>query len=289
MTWGIEEQISDDRQKFEAYIESYNPTDYFGWWYKAKALSALKRFDDAIMAFDKAIWYAPDDQDNILLIKKQRAECADHIGLKSIELEESDPIVEPKDTMSARVCINNGILFAENNCHEEAIAQFDEAIIFDQTDFYPHFCRGESLFALEKFDDAILSFDLALECNNISEYYLGKSEIYFWKGKSLAYLKKYHDAALAFEQAISDGNLEEAQLEEAYLLKGIAFADLEIYDMAIDSFNQLINKDVIHEKIFLVKSLRYKGEVLLNLGRNKEASISLLNAIDLLLDEQNEQ
>jgi hypothetical protein len=38
-----------------------------------------------------------------------------------------------------------------------------------------------------------------------------------------------------------------------------------------------------------VKALRYKGEVLLNLGKDKEAAISLLKAIDLLIDGQNEE
>jgi hypothetical protein len=64
----------------------------------------------------------------MLLIKKHRAECADHLGLKSIDIEDNDPLSESEDPRIAAYCVNNGINFAKNKRHEEAIAQFDEAI-----------------------------------------------------------------------------------------------------------------------------------------------------------------
>ena len=287
MTWDeeIEKKIREDRQKFEAIIDDIKSTNFYDLWYKAKALSALKRHDDALIEFDNAIRVGIKDKDSLLLIKKHRAECADHLGLRPTEIEDKDPLNEFEDPSIAGFHVNIGIKLARDNRHEEALAEFDEAINYDPTDFSAHFEKGKSLATLEKYEEALAEFDNALESNG--ERNSVTSEILLWKGKSLVALGELVDALESFQKAIEEGSFEDG-LEETYLFEGIAFADLGFYESAVDAFDVLINKDEINEKV-LVKALRYKGEVLLNLGKNKEAAISLLKAIDLLLDEQNKE
>ncbi|MGH8496847.1 MAG: tetratricopeptide repeat protein [Gammaproteobacteria bacterium] len=87
-----------------------------------------------------------------------------------------------------------------------------------------------------EFDKAIAVIDQLAPMTDNGEYYLQKAQLFAEK-------TEWEQVAEAAKQAVDKGGMEEKQTGGSYLLLGIAMAELERYDEAIDALEEAKNYD----------------------------------------------
>ncbi len=125
---------------------------------RGRALDGLKRYDDAIGAFDKAIALKPDyprayNNKGIALKNTGKFDEAIAAYDKAIELK---PDLVPAYN-------NKGIALFFLGKHDEAIKAFDKAIELKPADHYAYVSKGCSLTELGKYGEAVESFGKGID------------------------------------------------------------------------------------------------------------------------------
>lgn len=127
-------------------------------FFKGRALIGLRRYDDAITAFDKAIELKPD---------YAKAYNNKGIALKNIrKLNEAinayDKAIELRPDL-VQAYNNKGIALRILGKYDEAIKTYDEAIGLRPDDPYAYVSKGAALTSLGKYQEAIESYRRAVE------------------------------------------------------------------------------------------------------------------------------
>ncbi|MBD1219195.1 MAG: tetratricopeptide repeat protein, partial [Aphanizomenon flos-aquae Clear-A1] len=128
-------------------------------------------------------------------------------------------------------------LFVEGNKllrlqkYQEAIASYDKAIAIKPDFHEAWYGRGLCLDNLQKYQEAIASFDKAIAIK--SDYY------YAWhnRGFSLNELQKYQEAITSFDKAIAI----KPDFYDAWNNRGFSLEKLQKYQEAITSFAEVLN------------------------------------------------
>jgi tetratricopeptide (TPR) repeat protein len=229
------------------------------WNNKGNALYELKRYEDAIKAYDKAIELNPKYTDpwnnkGLVLHKLKRYEDAIKAYDKAIEL----------DPKYADPWYNKGNVLAKLKRYEDAIEAYDKAIELDPKDAYPWYGKGNALYELKRYEDAIEAYDKAIEIDPKHAY------PWFSKGNVLARLKRYEDAIEAYDKAI------EIDPKYAYPWnnKGLVLHELKRYEDAIEAYDKAI--EIYPKDASLHCNL---GEYYLELSDLKNASKKVGNAL----------
>ncbi len=218
-------------------------------------LSRLKRYDEAIVSFARAIQLKPDffqaynSRGNSL----QALGCFDEaigsytcaIALKpdyaiaytncgnafQATKRYSDAIERYSRAITLKpdyvdAYNNRGTAFRRLGSFAEALADFDNAIALvpDRAELYMN--RGNALQELKRFEDAIGSYDKAISLNP------GYPEAYSNRGLALRQLGRLHDAMTSFEKAIAI----KPDYYEAIWNRGLLYLEMGQYDLGWRGF-----------------------------------------------------
>src|SRR5436305_2268961 len=176
-----------------------NPTDTLAHHNKGVALLNLKRYNEAILSFDQAIQFDPNYADayrdrGLALTKLKRYDEANPV-FGQIMLKRYDEAIQlnPTDAVAYR---NKGVTLGSLRRYDEAILAYDEAIQLNPNDADAHCNKGIALLKLKRYDEAIFSFDKAIQLNP------SDPDAYDNKGIALNNLQRYDEAIQAFDEAI---------------------------------------------------------------------------------------
>jgi tetratricopeptide (TPR) repeat protein len=191
----------------------------------------LKKYDEAIAAFQKTIEIDPKDARAYYNMgfsygKQEKYDEAIAAFQKAIE-------IDPKDAMTY---YNMGISFGKQEKYDEAIAAFQKAIKIDPKDAMAYYNIGISFGKQEKYDKAIAAFQKAIE---IDPKY---AATYYNLGNALGRQEKYDEAIAAFQKAIEI----DPKYAYAYNNMGVALKNQEKYDEVITAFQKFIEIDPGH-------------------------------------------
>jgi predicted O-linked N-acetylglucosamine transferase (SPINDLY family) len=200
-----------------------NPDYAEAWSNKAASLHELKRFDEAIAHYDKALSLKPD-----------YAEAWSNKGVSLHELKRFDEAIAHYDkALSLKPdyvegWANKGVSLKELKRYDEAIAHYDKALNLkpDYAEAWSN--KGASLHELKRFDEAIAHYDKALSLNPDINWAWGdllhtKMKICDWTGLTES-LEKISKKVMANEKvaqafslfALSDNAFLHKKCSETY-------------------------------------------------------------------------
>ncbi len=258
---------------------------------KGAAAHALRRFEEALNAFDKAISLLPDSKNispsELHIIWHNRGKALTDLGRfddalasldKALSLKSDEKIWLDKARVFSRLddserefhaldmalSINpdfenayafKGIALYELGRYSEALSALNKAISIKFDFPLAHELRGENLFKLGRHEEALKEIDIFLtqEPKNITALK--------HKGATLLFLKRYDESLDAYNLILS--------LKPDHLLalygKGAALGGLKRYDEALEALNTALQYDPNYEPAKnLIK--------LLNSGRPSQSS-----------------
>jgi|GEM_PF-617667 len=189
---------------------------------------------------------------------------------KSSEREEvnrisvADPSQLPFD--NAEDYFNRGLAHGAVNRHEEAIADFSEAIRLKPDDAEAYYNRGFAYFKLNRHEEAIADYSEAIRLRpDFAEAYFGRGGVYFG-------VKRHEEAIADCSEAIR----LRPDFAEAYNNRGVVYGDLNRHEEAIADFSEAIRlKPDFAEAYF------GRGGVYFGVKRHEEAIADCSEAIRL--------
>ena len=158
--------------------------------HKAKTLSCLGRFNDAIEFYDKSLLCLPSVEK---YIDKAFAMQSLKRSREAIECFEKSLLMNPRSTIAL---YNKGLEHALLREYGEAIKCYDTAIEITPLDPILLSAKATTLMSICMFEDAVVLFDTCSGIDPLSVYHI------FNKGNSLAHLKKYVEAIVCFDTVI---------------------------------------------------------------------------------------
>src|SRR6266567_2481396 len=191
------------------------------WFEEGNRLSDLKRYEEALAAYEQAIRLDPDDvtayyKKSAALIKLKRYEEA------LITLEQAIRL----DPNYARAYTDKGAILNQFGRYEEALIALEQAIRLDPNDVFAYNNKGHALSGLGRYEEALIALEqvIRLDPNNALAYNN--------KGHALNQLGRYEEALSILEQAIRlDPNFA-----AAYNNKGTALIGLGRYEEARQAY-----------------------------------------------------
>jgi tetratricopeptide (TPR) repeat protein len=227
-------------------------------------LQELKRFDEALASYDRALALRPDD-----------AEALNNRGNTLKELKRSDEALASYDRALAvqpdytQAFYNRGVTLQELKRFDEALASYDRALAL-RPDFAEALRnRGVTLQELTRFDVALASYDRALALR------LDDAEALNNRGIALKELKRFDEALANYDRALA----VRPDFAEALNNRGNILKELTRFDEALVSYHRALG---VHPDY--VDALYNRGNTLQELKQFEEALASYNRAIALKPD-----
>lgn len=202
-------------------------------------------------------------------------------------LEEAVSVYEKSISVAL---VNRGVALRSLLRQEDALASYDQAIIWNETSAVAHFNRANTLTTLLRIDEAIASYDQAIA---LSENY---ADAYYYRGNALVALKRKYEALESFDRATAI----KRDFVDALFARGMILEELKYFEEALKSYQSVASLRPEHaeahfrrgrifeeQKEFEKALVNYdsaiaspadhlearnnSGVVLLNLGRLEEA------------------
>jgi tetratricopeptide (TPR) repeat protein len=230
------------------------------------ALRNLKRFEEALAAYENAIALKPsmaeahNSHGNILKdLKRHEAALASY----------DQAIALKPDYTEAHS--NRGTVLHDLKRFDEALACYRAAIALNPDFAEAHGNRGNTLKDLKRFDEAITSYDKAIAIAP------GFAEAHANRATVLKDLRRLEEALSGCDRAIA----LKPDYDEAYRNRGLVLIDLKRFDEALTNFDMAIALNPN-----FAEAHHGRGIVLTCLKRSDEAAISFDKALRLMpLDE----
>jgi tetratricopeptide (TPR) repeat protein len=232
--------------RFPGYAQAHNS--------RGLALQGLKRYNEALASYEKAIDLEPKYADahlnrgNVFLVLRRFDKA----------LEGYDRLIAfQPDHAAAYNC--RGIALQELRQSDQALASYDKAISIDPACVTAHSNRGLILKAMGRRDEALASFDkaIAMQPDNALTHNN--------RGLVLNELTRYHDAVASFDKAIA----LKRDYAVAHNNRGVTLRELKQLDLALESFDTAVGL-----KPDYAAAHDNRGLVLLELKRLDEALAS---------------
>src|SRR6266568_6936023 len=192
------------------------------WFEYGVALNRLGRFEESLVAYDRALALDPSNAS----AHYNRGMTLDELGRFEDALAAIDQALKlglnDADTHNGR-----GKALLDLGRFADALAVFDQAVALDPSNASAHNNRGVALCDLGRFQDGLVAFDQAFTLNpSNANYPSGRS----W---ALLNLGRVEDALAACDQALAlnPNNFS------ALLNKGIALTEIADFDNALTMFN----------------------------------------------------
>lgn len=156
------------------------------------ALQALKRYDEALASFSKAIALNPGYGDayinrGVTLHTLKRYDEALASYDKAVALQPNHPEAH----------YNRGLVLHLLKRHEEALASYDKAIALkpDHADAFNN--RGHTLHVLKRVNDSLASYERAIALRP------GFAEAWYYRGIIMQETKRYEEALASYQKAVA--------------------------------------------------------------------------------------
>jgi tetratricopeptide (TPR) repeat protein len=160
------------------------------WLNEGDALCGLKRYEEALAAYDQAIRLDPNDA----LTYRRKGNAL--YGLKRYEeaLAAYEQAIHLDPNLAATY-YNKGIALRNLKRYEEALTALEQAIHLDPSDAHAYDNKGSALHHLKRYQEALFAYEQAihLDPDNVDAYY--------GKGFTLEALGKKQEAQQAYERA----------------------------------------------------------------------------------------
>jgi tetratricopeptide (TPR) repeat protein len=249
--------------------------------YLGKSLLLLKRFDEALLAYQRASDKNQQKRDFVLYLERGQlfsilnrdSEAANSYN-QAINLQPNHPtaylfrgaIYIKKQqysqaiadfTQAIKLEPNNpfaytslGAVYTKQKQYPQAIAAFDQAIKFDPQFSLAHIGRGLVYSTQKKYPQSILDFTQAIKFDPQS------SLAHKGRGDSYRKLKQYPQAIADFTQAIK----LDPQYTRSYYSRGLIYKEQEQYPKAIADFTQAIKLNPQYTKSYLNRGIIYSEQ-----------------------------
>jgi serine/threonine protein kinase len=237
---------------------SDNKTDFLQ---QGNQFIELKRYDEAVIAFNRALDKEPKSID--ALNGKGKALLKDQKYRDAIEAFEQATTIDPKSFV-AWLGKGEALKAIENNT--AASQAFKEALAIQPESFEALNQYGFTLLSLENYSEALTVYQKALKIKQ------DDPQTWLYQGIALGKLERYEDALASFEKVLKI----EPNDAKALLGKGLALNGLKRYQPAIASFNQ-----AIESQRDLTEAWFGKGKTLQTLGQHEAALVDFKTAKDL--------
>jgi tetratricopeptide (TPR) repeat protein len=163
-----------------------------------------------------------------------------------------------------KIWLLRGRILGNLERYEEALTSFDRAVAINPDD-QVWVLRGVTLFNLERYKEALDSFDKAVTINPDDR------KVWVLRGRILGNLERHEEALASFDRAVAIN-----PDDQVWVLRGVTLFNLERYKEALDSFDKAIA--INHDDY---QSWRLRGNTLNNLERYEEALASFDKAISI--------
>jgi serine/threonine protein kinase len=245
-------------QAFEQAI-FLNPDFTAPWYHIGYVLGKLNRYIEALKAYEKAIqinpYYAPAHYGRgIMLSKLNRPQEA---------LEAFEQVIRIDPSNSAAYNTKGKALWQLNR-FDEALVAFERAIQLDPTSADSYTSKGYTLYLYNRYNDALIAFEKAFQLDMTDVAAL------FGKGNALYELSRFEESLIALEKAIQ----LDPSFTYAYISKGKTLYSLKRYQEALAALERAIQLESD-----LAEAWYFKGEVLGTLARYAEALIAYEQAL----------
>jgi tetratricopeptide (TPR) repeat protein len=171
----------------------------------------------------------------------------------------------------AKLHLEMALLYLSGDRYVKALDSLDSTIELQENNYER--CnlwrlRGVTLFNLERYEEALASFDQAIAINP-------DQQVWVLRGRILGNLERYEEALDSFDKAIAISSDR-----QVLILRGRILGNLERYEEALDSFDKAIAISSDRQVLIL------RGRILENLERYEEALDSFDKAIAISSDRQ---
>ncbi|HAF23021.1 MAG TPA: hypothetical protein DCK93_08950 [Blastocatellia bacterium] len=232
------------------------------WSNKGGSLESMRRREDAIVCYDKALaidpHYAP------ALINKGNA--LDVLGRHKEAIVCYDKALETASRCADYAWGNKGLCLARLGRHEEALVCYDKALLSDPLYVPAWRSKGASLATLGRHEDAIACLDKAISIDRRD------SAAWNSKGSALVKLGRHVEAISCFDKAIASDPLYAA----AWGNKGRSLGSLNRHEEAITCYDRAIATEPGDASLW-----NNKGASLAALGRRAEGLVCFDKALTI--------
>jgi predicted O-linked N-acetylglucosamine transferase (SPINDLY family) len=237
-------QVLQEMSRFEAAIDSFdraieltpiNVLPYLAHSSRGFALGGLKKFVDAVAAFDMAIALKRDYFDahcarGHVLLELQRYEHAIASYDEAITLGSTN--LQAQTAYAKR-----GFALKELKRFQEALASYDRAILLEDSDSEVRINRAGVLQEMGQYEAAIASYDRAIEMNP------DNVEAHAGRGFALLAQSRYEAALASFDRAVA------LQPDMKYLSAFRQFARMQVCDWhGLASFLEQLERQLLARK-----------------------------------------
>ena len=254
-------------KRYEEAIAAYDtalqlqPNFPFSLQGKGDALYELARYEEAVAAYDDALSLRPDS-----VILSNRGNALSNLGRYGEALESLNAALKLQPDSSDALNNKGNVLFRLGR-YEEALATYDVALKSQPDSPIVLYNKGTNLNNLGRYEEALESLNAALKLQPDFP-----AEVLSNKGSSLAGLERYEEAITAYDAALEI----EPENPSTHYNKGIALAALGRYEEAITAYDTTLKIEPKYPA-----ALQNKGTVLAALERYEEAITSYDAALQL--------
>jgi tetratricopeptide (TPR) repeat protein/S1-C subfamily serine protease len=215
--------------------------------YLGKSLLLLRRFDEALIAYQRASDKNQQKRDFVLYLErgelfsilKRDSEAANSYN-QAINLQPNHP----------RAYILRGAIYTKQKQYSQAIADFTQAIKLDPNDSWAYAMLGAVYTKQKQYPQAIANFDQAIKFDPQHELaHIGRGIIYSKQ-------KKYPQSIVDFTRAIE----LDSQSSIAHRSRGNSYRKLKQYSQAIADFTRAIKLDPEYSLAYHDRGLVYKAQ-----------------------------
>jgi tetratricopeptide (TPR) repeat protein len=235
----------------------------FDWLNYGNQLWRLRRLDEAVAAFERAI--ALQNDFSQAYYSKGLALWYANKYPEALSAFESATQLDPTFSVAWRM---KGSTLYRLKKYDSALIAYDKAIALQSDDFVLHVERGDVLEELKRFSQAITAYNQAIQLKSHSWAYNNR-------GNAYSNLKQYQKAIEDYNRALAI-NPDHAN---AYVNRGNVYYDLKEYPKAIEDYNRAltINPD-------LAQAYYNRGNVYYYLKRYQRAIKDFNSALALNTD-----
>jgi tetratricopeptide (TPR) repeat protein/S1-C subfamily serine protease len=276
-------QQDDLRSAVKAFdlAAKIDPSFFESARYLGKSLLLLRRFDEALIAYQRASDKNQQKRDFVLSLERgpifsvlnRDSEAANSFN-QAISLQPNHPtaylyrgLIYTKQNQYPQAIADfmqaikldpsepwaytaMGAVYTKQKQYPQAIAAFEQAIKFDPQHAFAHIGRGLIYSKQKKYPQSIVDFNQAIKLDPQSSF------AHRSRGNSYRKLKQYPQAIADFTQAIK----LEPEYSLAYHDRGLVYKEQEQYPKAIADFTQAIKLDPQYTKSYLNRGVIYSEQ-----------------------------
>lgn len=220
-------------KRYEEALSTYQkalnimPDNVEAWYYQGKTLDELKQYKEALNAYEKAIQIAPEHLDawmgrSFVLEKLKQYDAA---------ISSFDQVLNLYPNY-AEAWQGRGDIFLKIPRYDEAFNSYTKAVELQPNNFQAWYNLGWVLHNLQRYEDAISAYEKTLEIK--SDHY----KAWYNRGNSYLLLKRYKEAVASYEQAVR----LKPDYYQAWYSQGVALTHLNRHEPAVAAFKQVVRR-----------------------------------------------